>query len=572
MTYKIYPEQDIEDIAKAIRSRNGLSKKYTVSEMADAINNFDIYSLVGEDNAPYLYRQAPNLSSDYDREHDTIIGGTVAWNQIATFSQGSGTSNGITFTRNSDGTIVASGTATATAVQYLTQFNATAGHKYLFDSGTNDSEAVITLTNSASWGGSAPIGISGIGNCVASGASSPALVVYSGTTLTNKKFVPQVFDLTQMFGSTISDYIYSLEQANEGVGVAWFKKLFSNDYYEYNAGELKSVEGLESHDMVGKNKLNLTSITPKKDENGITFTVNADGTIKANGTATARAQIYWDIPKAIAQTFGGMILNGCVSQTGASLILEEAGAPYTSYAEDTGSGATISASIASMPTDNAHLIFRVTNGTTLSNVTIKPMIRLSSVSDATYEPYIKHSYPLDNSLTLRGILKLDSANNLYYDGDVYNSDGSVIRKYGVVDLGSLNWTYVASWGSYGSAFYTGNIRELLKKPTSDAYAANCICTEYANMSRTALYTLNGKGLAINTNGDINVRETAYTDAATFKTAMNGVMLVYEKATPTTEEAELFSAIQICDPNGTEEYVTTGIPVGHETKYLEVVEI
>ena len=137
----------------------------------------------------------------------------------------------------------------------------------------------------------------------------------------------------------------------------------------------------------GKNKLNLTSITPNKAENGITFTVNADGTVKANGTATAQSQIYWNIPKTIAQTFGGMILNGCVSQAGVSIRLEDAGAPYTLYADDTGSGVTISASIASSPTDNVNLIFRVVSGTTLNNVTIKPMIRLASETDATFAPY-----------------------------------------------------------------------------------------------------------------------------------------------------------------------------------------
>jgi hypothetical protein len=42
--------------------------------------------------------------------------------------------------------------------------------------------------------------------------------------------------------------------------------------------------------------------------------------------------------------------------------------------------------------------------------------------------------------------------------------------------------------------------------------------------------------------------------------------VYELATPTTSQAEPFSALQLCDPSGTEEYVTDGIPVGHETEY------
>lgn len=46
-----------------------------------------------------------------------------------------------------------------------------------------------------------------------------------------------VVDLTQLFGTTIADYIYSLEQATAGAGVAWFKNLFYKDYYPYNAGE-----------------------------------------------------------------------------------------------------------------------------------------------------------------------------------------------------------------------------------------------------------------------------------------------------------------------------------------------
>ena len=120
-----------------------------------------------------------------------------------------------------------------------------------------------------------------------------------------------------------------------------------------------------------------------------------------------------------------------------------------------------------------------------------------------------------------------------YGGTVDVVNGTLTVDMAMVDLGTLNWTYVASWGSYGSAFYTGNIRDLLKKPANDDTAANCICTKYVNLSRTALYRLNGKGIAINTNGDINIRETTYTDAATFKTAMSGVYLVYELANPIT---------------------------------------
>lgn len=66
-----------------------------------------------------------------------------------------------------------------------------------------------------------------------------------------------VIDLTLMFGSTVADYIYSLETATAGAGVAWCKaynpKMFST-YQPYNEGTLMSVN-TSAHKMVGKNLL-----------------------------------------------------------------------------------------------------------------------------------------------------------------------------------------------------------------------------------------------------------------------------------------------------------------------------
>lgn len=44
------------------------------------------------------------------------------------------------------------------------------------------------------------------------------------------------FDLTQMFGATIADHIYALEQETAGAGAAWVKNLFPHGYYAYNEG------------------------------------------------------------------------------------------------------------------------------------------------------------------------------------------------------------------------------------------------------------------------------------------------------------------------------------------------
>jgi hypothetical protein len=68
---------------------------------------------------------------------------------------------------------------------------------------------------------------------------------------------------------------------------------------------------------------------------------------------------------------------------------------------------------------------------------------------------------------------------------------------------------------------------------------------------------------------IYVRNTSCTTPAQIKTALSGVYIVYELATPTTEEADAYQNPQIVDDFGTEEYTDSravSIPVGHDTQY------
>lgn len=55
----------------------------------------------------------------------------------------------------------------------------------------------------------------------------------------NETYMPQCYDLTSMFGSTIAEYLFNLETETQGAGIAKFKQLFPNDYYSYNAGGTK---------------------------------------------------------------------------------------------------------------------------------------------------------------------------------------------------------------------------------------------------------------------------------------------------------------------------------------------
>lgn len=63
---------------------------------------------------------------------------------------------------------------------------------------------------------------------------------WGNITIKNVNFV----DLTQAFGETVADYIYNLEQATTGAGVAYFRNLFPKDYYDYNSGEFTCVSAV----------------------------------------------------------------------------------------------------------------------------------------------------------------------------------------------------------------------------------------------------------------------------------------------------------------------------------------
>ena len=334
------------------------------------------------DTAPYSFRTSGGSLSlgIRNRETDSLIGGTVAWNQLVHTSD--------------------------------TSVTVTNGHKYL--SRINSTNAIAISNGSA-------------------------ISINDGTE-------DNVFDLTAMFGSTIADYVYTLESGTAGAGIARLKRygFFTEDYYPYHAATLESVK---------------TSAHVMRD---------ADNNIIGN------------------------------------------------YALD----------------------------------------------------------PID----LRGILKKDASNNLYYDGDTYAADGTVTRKYGIVDLGTLEWTYRSS-GYNSKPFYAPLPTAKLTASSNDK--ANAICSKYdvvktGLMNSASIDKVLGIGHYFSSSNEVQIVDTSYTDAATFKTAMSGVYLVYELATETTETASPYINPQIVDASGTEQYVDAGtrdfdMPVGHSTEYTFVPE-
>ena len=502
------------------------------------------------DTTPYLFKAVGDVYGD--RLEDKIVGGTIAWNQLAEYIA-AGADNGITYTWNEDGSYTLNGTATENSYRFVCN-GIPANHVSLLEAvsssddvhmwfagytGTNKKRTVYKPT--ASYG--------------------VCLYVPSGVTLDNVKVYPQVHDLTQMFGSTIADYIYSLEQSQAGAGVAWFKKLFPNDYYAYNAGELLSVEGLQSHDTVGFNQFDKDNPSPVIHGyiDGTSMSIIGAGNHSIYYIPCLPNTTYCASRKAISTNdrFGIADMNDT----------PKVGGTINGYSVAPRSQVVGNDMVLTLTTGaNAKYLaiwaywVNETDGTEALDTLC---INLSNPTrNGEYEPYEKHSYPLDSSLTLRGIPKLDASNNLYYDGDEYTSDGKVKRKYGVVDLGTLDWKTVSD------AYMESLTAPQDIKSVDGREVANIICPLYQPIALQPMQVGDDKRLAVELGGKIFIRDSAYTDATAFKAAMSGVMLVYELATPTTETATPYTNPQIVSKYGTLEYVTNSIvPVGHKTTYL-----
>lgn len=541
-------EINVKGVPHPIVTDDGYYEEMTVGDAEQLISTQFV-----EDNKPYLFRPTGGSHDVGNRAYlDKIVGGTVAWNQI--FENKRSMDHGVTITNNSDGSMTLNGTSTSTFfnVDSISPKNFT-GHKCMIVLNIiyNPDSVEFSYGHLNQPHASTPKATRGVQRKIYSqdttlGEGRGFCNFSVGTVFNDVKVRVMEHDLTQMFGSTIADYIYSLEQSQAGAGVAWFKKLFPKDYYEYNAGELLSVEGLQSHDTVGFNQWDGTS------ENGRWISDYTTG-------AVAPASNTYNVTNLIRVLPNTDYYH---SQTDSSRIIfydsEKNAIPMSGWQYSDGAG------VITTPQNARYVRFTVTNSC-LSTF----CINLNSPSrNGEYEPYEKHSYPLDNSLTLRGIPKLDARNNLYYDGDEYTSDGKVKRKYGIVDLGTIDWE---QGGSNNRTYWVPKSWKTNVKPVEgNDTKANILCNKYYTDTAAHVETqVNDKTISVNVGSWVYIYDNAYISVTPqeFKAAMSGVMLVYELATPTTETAEPFQNIQIVDDFGTEEFVSTGIvPVGHKTRY------
>lgn len=528
-----------------------------------------------EDTGVYLLRPSGGNLDIGDREADKLIGGTVAWNQLV--QNGGFISTDNWYLNNPNlGTISANDGVCTVTITAETSTNSpvlrqnigtpTQNHVFLMTSAVKYTKANIDVRYEYGGGG---VGGSPANKTVANtwtdfcfifkrteAPTSATFTIYPWDT--NKEIGDSwqiknvnVFDLTQMFGSTLADYIYSLEQAEAGAGVAWFRKLFLKPYYEYNAGELMSVNA-SAHITTGFNQW---------DEEWEVGLYSSNQPIVQKNTDSTHIRSKNPVP-VIPQTTYFM------NSAGKTVHLIVADADGNVLYRTT----NLSDGTFTTPENGVFVYFNMAAayGTTYNH---DICINLSSAArNGEYEPYKSHRYALDHTVQLRGIPKLDDENQLYYDGDTYEADGTVTRRFGIVDLGTLSWSRTTS---YANAFFYANGVSYM------AIGKNVLCPKYLTVGPegSSWFGSNNnvdKTVCIASSGNqIFIRDDSYSDKDTFRAAMSGVYLVYELATPTTEQADIFAENQVVDTYGTEAYEDyaesqgtrdVAIPVGHHTLY------
>lgn len=185
-------------------------------------------------------------------------------------------------------------------------------------------------------------------------------------------------------------------------------------YIDSNIQTLTNQDNAMLNVLGAKNLLQNNGVTQTK--NGITFTVNSDGSVTANGTASAQAA-FWLMPTTAAFAVD-TLLSGLPSGASAN----------TFFFGGVNIGTAIDEIL--IPANTAiQIAIVIESGYTANNLTFKPMLRPASVSDDTYAPYAMTNNELTQAITeityLGGISALPSITKNSFFGFSLTQDVTV---------------------------------------------------------------------------------------------------------------------------------------------------
>ena len=442
MAKGLVTDTSIKNIADVIRTFNGTSDKYTPSEMAaemiDAIpSSAPVLTTSGEsvhitdaaaspaEECVTVFEPKQDLHG-YDKPWPAGGGKNllplnfseiVSLNTLGVWQDNVYTYNGLTMTiekneQNAVTAIIMNGTATAVSYFYLIDnFRLNEGI-YIWFSGVNGetdgTQLYLNRINDDAW-------YSYESRLTLNSDTDYRLRLYcrAGATPTNLVYKPMI------------------RRASE-----------TDDTFEPYSN-ICPISGYTNVELIrtGKNLLKITA--ESHTANGITFTVNKDDagnvvSVTANGTAQGdfsafllSTQLNYDSWKKFLGE--SIVFSGCPAGGSLSTYRMQYWQSDNLQYHEFGNGVTFD--FPNPPSNQFNFAIFITSGYTANNLVFKPMIRLASDTDDTFEPYQDSVHTADWQSTAgtvyggevdwaNGVLRVDKAKYTFKNTDVWTAKGT----------------------------------------------------------------------------------------------------------------------------------------------------
>ena len=478
--------------------------------------------LEGTDNKVEDFVFTASQCADGIAKLNEVRGKSLVWNQLA----------GVMDSYNSSYVSVSSSgnkkvftiTQAATSVRYITILNiggydTIVGHKYLLlpqFSITYDNKFTapcIRYRFNGSWNSCAVDGernLPVILTCTESETlPANAIAIMNGSvgdTITLYNDVVAMFiDLTLMFGA-----------GNEPTTVEEFEALYPLPYYDYNPGEIISNK-TEAVEVTGRNQWDEEMLFDK----GLS---NSGAVVSVTGY-----QVIDKVPIIPGMTYyfktSKPCSYACFYDADGNLVVASGSAGIKPVAD-----ATFVA-----PEGCYFLSLQFSNYGSTYNHDI--CINLSDPSfNGQYEPYKKNTVTL-NLPTLTGKLNGEGESVVVFPDGMRGAGTAYDKAAGnraevvmaEVDLGDLTWT-----GNANNR-YVADLIDIRNYIGSEK--ANMICSAFPVYSANDVYLKRHENIIAATGTQLWLYAPSYTDAATLKSAMSGVLLYYELAEPLVYELD-----------------------------------
>lgn len=363
-----------------------------------------------------------------------------------------------------------------------------------------------------------------------------------GDVLENVQIKVNVFDLTQMFG-----------EGNEPT-LEEFEAMFPNDYYEYNEGELKSIEDFQIK-SVGFNAWD-----EEYTNNRFSTSTGLDYTTPTNDTIASKNYIPIIGGKEYYNKYVPTSGIWCVFFDKNKNIIENPNVGVDNLIRS--NNAVLLKSIKyTAPKNACFMKFYFTNeyGLIYKN-DFNINLSHSGIRDGEYEPYQEDILPINIStikdengevLFPNGLCSAGTAHDeLIYDKGI--GKWKAIKRIGSVDMGSLNW--YTSWYANEGRLYVDLV--------SKAVGAMNIIYPLGTTAKHDNKLINSVGICGNaSNTFIFIGQGAtHTDSAAFIASLNGIYAYYELAEPIEVVLDDFTSNYKVSDWGTEEILMNSTPI------------